>query len=239
MTLWIVCIAGAYLAGSIPFGVIIGRARGIDIREHGSKNIGATNVSRVLGRRLGLLCFVLDVGKGAGPVIAAGALFGLLGKRPVDPDAETVLTQAKTWLWLAVAGATIFGHMYSPFLGFRGGKGVATSFGAMVGMWNVLTIPALGALVVWYGVLRLTRYVSVASMTAAVSLPLGYALSVLPNDLSDSLDQVMAAKPPLIVTAAMALLVIYRHRGNIARLRRGEESKVRGKARRGDVLDEG
>ena len=118
MTLWIVCIAGAYLAGSIPFGVIIGRARGIDIREHGSKNIGATNVSRVLGARLGLLCFVLDVGKGAGPVIAAGALFDLLGKRPVDPDAAT-LTQSETWLWLAVAGATIVGHMYSPFLGFR------------------------------------------------------------------------------------------------------------------------
>lgn len=242
MVPWILTIAGAYLVGAIPFGVLIGRARGIDIRLHGSKNIGATNVGRVLGRRLGLLCFVLDMAKGAVPVLVAGGVFGLLGRPPAGRDpAVAVLTQQQMWLWLAVACAAVGGHMASPFLGFRGGKGVATGFGGMVVMWPLLTIPALGAIVVWYGVLRFTHYMSVASMSAALSLPVGYFLRALPNDaleipLRETLQQVITAAPPLIVTTAMALLVVYRHRANIGRLRRGEEPKVRGPARRGDVL---
>lgn len=242
MGLWAMGIMGAYVVGSIPFGVLIGRARGIDIRRHGSKNIGATNVTRVLGRRLGLLAFALDVSKGALPVIVVGWAAGVLGGRPASTDPQVpVIATAQMWLWLAVACSAVFGHMCSPFLGFRGGKGVATGFGAMVAMWEVLTIPALGAIVVWYGVLRFTKYVSVASMTAACALPVGYLFSVLPRDalerpLSQSLEQVEAGLPPLVVTSAMAALVIYMHRGNIARLRRGEEPKVRGKARRGDVL---
>ncbi|MHC4128055.1 MAG: glycerol-3-phosphate 1-O-acyltransferase PlsY [Planctomycetota bacterium] len=246
MNPWIVCIIGAYLVGSIPFGVMIGRARGVDIRRHGSRNVGATNVGRLLGKPLGVLCFVLDTAKGAVPVLVAGSIFDLLGQRPASTDPEVaVLSQTEMWLWMGVACAAIAGHMCSPFLGFRGGKGVATGFGAMAAMWAVLTFPALGAIVVWYGVLRLTRYVSLASVLAAVSLPLGYAVSVLPPDpwalpepLSGSIDQVMAGWPPLAVTALMAAVVIYKHRGNIARIRRGEEPKVRGGARRGDVLDE-
>jgi glycerol-3-phosphate acyltransferase PlsY len=233
MNLWIL-IVGAYLIGSIPFGVLIGRVRGVDILQHGSKNPGATNVARLLGRPLGAVCFVLDMGKGAGPVLVAGAIFNLLGRRPASLDPEVaVLSQTEMWLWLAVACAAIAGHMCSPFLAFRGGKGVATGFGAMVAMWPVLTFPALGAIVVWYGVLRLTRYVSLASILAAISLPVGYAVCV--RDPAELMNHLMTAWPPLAVTALMAAVVVYKHRGNIARMRRGEEPQVRGTARRGDI----
>ncbi len=240
--LWALAIVGAYLIGSIPFGVLIARSRGVNIRLHGSRNIGATNVARVLGRRLGMVTFGLDMAKGAVPVLVTGAVAGVLGARPANPNPGVhVLTTAQLWLWLAVACAAVLGHMYSPFLGFRGGKGVATGFGALVAMWEVLTIPALVAIVVWYGTLRMTRYISVASMAAALSLPVCYVLSVLPRDAleqpaSHSLNQIAAASPALIVTVAMAVLVLYTHRANIGRLRRGEEPKVKGKTRRGDVL---
>jgi glycerol-3-phosphate acyltransferase PlsY len=239
MNVWIACIVGAYLVGSIPFGVILGRVRGVDILRQGSKNPGATNVARLLGRPLGAACLILDMAKGVGPVLVAGSVFDFLGRRPASLDPEVlVLNQTEMWLWLAVACAAVAGHMCSPFLGFRGGKGVATGFGAMAAMWEVLTFPALGAIVVWYGVLRLTKYVSLASILAAISLPLGYALSVLPRDaldlpLSESIGQVAAAWPPLAVTVLMAAVVVYKHRGNIGRIRRGEEPKVRGTARRG------
>ena len=239
--LWFFSILAAYLIGSIPFGVLIARTRGVDIRQQGSKNIGATNVGRVLGRRLGLLCFALDVSKGAVPVLVAGSLFGLLGRLPASTDpGVNVLSATEMWLWLAIACAAVAGHMYSPFLGFGGGKGVATGFGGLVVMWPVLTIPALGAVVVWYGILRLTHYVSLASMVATASLPVGYTLSILPRDafdlpLADSLSQIAAGSPPLIVTSAMTLAVVFKHRDNIGRLRRGEEPKVKGSARRGGM----
>ncbi len=238
---WAIVIVGAYLLGSIPFGVLIGRARGVNILAEGSRNPGASNVTRLLGKPLGIFCFFLDMAKGAIPVITAGVMFDLLGDRPTGSlPTVAVLTRTEMWLWLAVACAAVLGHMRSPFLGLRGGKGVATGFGSMVAMWEVLTIPALGAVVVWYGMLRMTRYVSVSSILAAMSLPVGYLLSVLPRDsleqpLSVSLDQIIVASPPLAVTTAMAALITYLHRGNIARIRRGEEPKVRGKARRGDM----
>ena len=240
---WALVIVAAYLLGSIPFGVLIGRARGVNLLAEGSMNPGASNVTRLLGKRLGMLCFFLDMGKGMIPVIVAGVTFDLLGDRPVSSDPTVaVLTRTEMWLWLSVACAAVLGHMRSPWLGFRGGKGVATGFGAMVAMWQVLTLPALAAIVVWYGLLRATRYVSVASVLAVMSLPVGYLLSVLPGDaleqpLSTSIDRLMVASPPLIVTTVMALLIAYLHRGNLARIRRGEEPKVRGKGRRGPVID--
>lgn len=222
---WIACIAAAYLIGSIPFGVIIGRIKGIDIREHGSKNIGATNVGRVLGKKFGLVCFVLDMLKGAVPVLAAGAWNHTLGR-----DASE-LTALQMWLWFAVACAAVTGHMFSIFLGFRGGKGVATGCGAMLAMWPLLTFPALGSLVVWYVTLRLFRFVSLASMLAAASLPLGYLLAQIPPDAleqpaSHTIDRLIHASPLFIGTLIIAALVIYQHRGNIRRLRRGEEPQI-------------
>jgi glycerol-3-phosphate acyltransferase PlsY len=221
MTTWLVFIIAAYLAGSIPFGLIIGRCKGIDIREQGSKNIGATNVGRVLGRRCGGICFALDVLKGALPVLAAGIYHQLIGRGIAE------LTQMEMWLWLAVAVAAVAGHMASIFIGFKGGKGVATAFGTMAAMWPLLTIPALAALVVWYTTLRVSKYVSVASILAALSLPVCAALSAVPRDMTNIGQALAHAQPILIITITLALVVVYRHRTNIARLRRGEEPKTR------------
>lgn len=226
---WLLCILAAYLIGSIPFGVVIARSRGIDIRQHGSKNIGATNVGRVLGRRFGVLCFALDFLKGAAPVLAAGLINHVLGRGPHE------LAASQMWLWMAVAAATVFGHMFSIFLGFAGGKGVATGFGAIAGMYPLLTIPALAAIIVWYAVLRLSGYVSVASMLAAISLPVSYLLSVLllmgnRAPARNFSDELLHASPPLVGTALIALMVVWKHRANIRRLVRGEEPKVTRKA---------
>lgn len=216
---WTLCIVLAYLCGSIPFGLLIGRRLGIDIREHGSKNIGATNVGRVLGRKYGGICFALDVAKGAVPVVIAGTIGGVLGRSIEE------VTQIEMWLWLAVAGASVIGHMASIFIGFKGGKGVATAFGALVAMWALLTIPALIAIAVWYGVLKTTRYVSVASIAAALSLPLVTAMLAIYSHNATGSEALSHTTPLLVITCALAALVVYRHRGNIARLRRGEEPK--------------
>lgn len=223
--MWLLLILGAYVLGSIPFGVLIARSRGVDITKHGSGNIGATNVGRVLGKRLGLLCFVLDLGKGAVPVLVAGRISGTLGKWSVDIPAET------SWLWLAVAVAALTGHMASVFLKFRGGKGVATTFGALLALWPTLGIPALLAFAVWVVAVRLTKIVSLASMIAAVVVPwatLGLLIAApLPDDLSTgSLTARMI--PPVIVSIGIAALVLWRHRSNFRRLLSGTENRIGG-----------
>ncbi|MCI0674647.1 MAG: glycerol-3-phosphate 1-O-acyltransferase PlsY [Phycisphaerales bacterium] len=212
---WIIFIVAAYLLGSVPFGVLIARAKNIDIRQHGSKNIGASNVGRVLGKQFGILCFVLDFLKGAIPVLASGYSTGVLGRQPADLAAQQL------WLWLAVAAAAVLGHMFSVFLAFAGGKGVATAFGSLMAMWPVLTIPAIAAIVIWFVTLRLTRYISIASMVAASSLPITYLILRL-----IARDSLAHTSPPLFATTLIALLVIYQHRGNIARLRRGTEPRT-------------
>ena len=222
---WLACMIGAYLIGSIPFGVFIGRARGIDIRQHGSKNIGATNVGRVLGKKFGVLCFVLDFLKGAAPVIGAGLWNQTLGLEVQK------LSTAQLCGWLGVVGATVVGHMFSIFLRFGGGKGVATGLGAMLAMWQVLTFPAMGAIVVWYAALRMFKYVALASMLAVASLPVFYLLTIIPQDamqrpLSYTIERLSHGWPPFAGTAIIAALVIYRHRGNIARMRRGQEPRA-------------
>lgn len=230
---WLIAAAAAFIVGSIPSGYLIGRWRGIDIREHGSRNVGATNVTRVLGRRLGLLCFTLDVVKGAAPVVIAGSAAGVLGKPLLAQawraagDGDSVvsaITPAEMGLWLLVAAAAIAGHMYSMFLGFKGGKGVATGLGAMLGMWPLLTLPAVGALGVWIMTVRISRYVSVASMTAACLLPLLTAVSAWAT--SGDAEGVKAAWPLVLVTGLLAPLVMWKHRANLRRLRQGTEPKV-------------
>lgn len=208
---WLACAAGAYLLGSVPFGVLIGLMRGIDVREHGSRNIGATNVGRVLGRGWGYLCFVLDAAKGAVPVLVAGVIGDTLG-RPVSELGAAALIG-----WLLVAAAALAGHMASVFLGFRGGKGVATGFGALVAFWPLLGVPALVAFGVWLVVLSVTRIVSLSSMVAALLLPVGAAVSA-----GVSRD----SAPILVAAVLLALLVLVRHRANIGRLLRGEEPRV-------------
>lgn len=214
--LWTTMIVLGFAAGSIPFGLILGRAKGIDIREHGSKNIGATNVGRVLGRKYGFLCFALDALKGAVPVLAVWFLLV-----PAHPEQTNLVGM----LMPLVGIAAILGHVYSPWVGFRGGKGVATSFGALLAMWPLMTFPALGALVVWIIVLKLFRFVSLASMCAALSLPVLLAVRafVITGGNSSPADAVL---PLLIAVTALAFLVIWKHRANIARLRAGTEPRV-------------
>ena len=222
MIAWIACIIGAYVVGSIPFGVLIAQSQGVDIRARGSRNIGATNVGRVLGRPFGIACFVLDVLKGAAPVAIVGLIMTTFGHSPLD-IASTAL-----WMWMLVAIAAVIGHMYSVFLGFAGGKGVATGFGAMLAMYTVLTIPTLVALLVWLVVVRVTRYVSLASILAAVALPIACIIRIgVAGHANWSLIEMMIhAHPPIVVTALLAALVVYKHRANIARLRAGTEGKL-------------
>ncbi len=222
MWTWFLYMLITYLIGSIPFGLILGWTRGIDIRSEGSRNIGATNVGRVLGRRLGLLCFGLDVAKGAGPVIAAGALMGVLGQ-PL-----TNITAIQVWLWLGIALIAVLGHMFSIYLGFRGGKGVATGFGAMVAMWPLMTLPAIAALMSWVIILKLSGYISVASMFAATALPALVVawIYIQPVHAHDTATARFDSGWPLLVgTGAIAILVIWRHRQNILRMVAKQEPK--------------
>lgn len=212
---WLIAIAASYLIGGIPFGVLIARSKGIDIRQHGSKNIGATNVWRTLGRKYGLLCFALDFLKGAVPVLAAGAIFKTLGATALPPQTS--------WLWLAVAVAAVVGHMHSPFLGFAGGKGVATGFGAMVAVWPHITAAALIALAVWLLTLKIWKMVSISSCLAAATMPLAILLL---SALARWPGGPQTAWPFIALTTLVALLVIYKHRANLARIRAGTERRI-------------
>jgi len=233
---WPLFIAIAFLAGSIPFGFLIGAARGVDLRTVGSKNIGATNLGRVLGRRYFFLCFFLDMLKGLIPTAIVGWQTGLLGEFSIPAD--------QAWWWLAVMAAAVLGHMYTPWLGFKGGKGVATGLGAMLGLFPALAVPAVGTFVVFMIVLGLWRYVSAASVTGAASLPLWtwyihQQQKTLDERLlaSRPLNDQMAARdidalipytgwPFVIVATLLAALVIYKHRGNLSRLSAGTEPKI-------------
>jgi len=214
--LWIVLIAIGFVCGSIPFGLIIARTKGIDIRQHGSKNIGATNVGRVLGRKYGLLCFILDALKGSIPVL--GVWWFIARDHPEQTNLVAVLMPL-------VGIAAILGHVFSPWVGFRGGKGVATSFGALLSMWPLMTFPAIGALLVWFVVLKAFRFVSLASICAALSLPILLVVRVvwMPGEARMQAD---AFLPLLIAVTALAVLVIWKHRTNIARLKSGTEPRV-------------
>lgn len=212
---WLIWLAGAYLVGSIPFGLLIGALRGVDVRKAGSGNFGATNVGRVLGRPWAVVCFILDLGKGFGPVLAYGLCNGMIGPEADSAQAVDLLR------WLVVAAAAVAGHVFPVWLRFRGGKGVATTLGVVLGFYPVLSGGAAVAAVLWLAVVYLTGYVSVGSMVAAAALPI-YA------GISGALLGLPAAQTAIYVglTLALAVLVIIRHHGNIARLRAGNENRV-------------
>ena len=194
----IACLA-AYLIGSIPFGLLVARLRGVDIRTVGSGNIGATNVFRCIGKKWGILVFVMDFLKG---FISAGLLPLLLEKHEIAP-AEIPLILAA----LAVAG-----HNWPIWLRFKGGKGIATSAGALLGVAPV----AVGmAAAVWLAAFFLLRYVSVASLLAALTVGIAPWTPLLPD-----------ASPWLrAVLGLLALAAIIRHRANIKRLCQGNENR--------------
>jgi glycerol-3-phosphate acyltransferase PlsY len=185
----------AYLAGSVPTSFIVGKLfHSIDLREHGSGNLGATNAFRVLGAKSALPVVLLDMAKGLVPVWLFPTLAGA----------------GFSWT-LAYAAAAIVGHMFSVWVGFRGGKGIATSAGAFLALapWAVL-----GGLLVWCAVTFPTGYVSVGSIVTALVLPLLVALT--PHQGGASL---------IWFAGALALVVVWAHRGNIRRLGRGEEHR--------------
>jgi acyl phosphate:glycerol-3-phosphate acyltransferase len=201
----------AYVVGSIPFGLLVGKAKGIDVRTVGSKNIGATNVGRVLGARFFWIVFTLDLLKGMLPCLVAGACIGFS-----PADRTTYL------LWMLVGLAAILGHMFSVFLKFQGGKGVSTSAGVLLGIWPYFTLPGLVGIAVWAVVFLAFRYVSAASMVGAVAFPIVYAIFGLARHWPILTDQ-----SPLLATAILlALLIVYKHRANISRLLAGTENKV-------------
>jgi glycerol-3-phosphate acyltransferase PlsY len=187
-------LAAAYLLGSVPTGLLLARAFGdVDIRTAGSGNIGATNVYRTLGKKLGVMTLVGDCLKGLIPVLAARHL------EFSDP-------------WIAAVGLAAFlGHVYTVFLGFKGGKGVATALGVFLG---ISPVSVLAAIVVFVAVLLTWRFVSLASMAAAAVVP--------------SLVAFFEKRPSFTLLAlVVAALVIWRHRENIQRLREGTESRFR------------
>ena len=208
---WILLLVfplAAYVIGSTPFGVLIARARGVDLRKVGSGNVGATNVARAVGRRWGYLCFFLDMGKGLIPAAAGAALLG-----PAQ-GAPGVLVQGA---WVGVGCGVILGHIFSFWLGFRGGKGVATALGVVLGVYPYLTFAGVGALGIWIAVTLITRYVSMGSIVAALAfLPL-FAIFNHP---------VVRLWPLLGFAGVMVSLILIRHRTNIKRLLSGTENKI-------------
>lgn len=224
---WAIAWAAAFVSGSIPFGLLMGRLKGIDIREHGSKNIGATNVGRVLGRSWGLTCFALDFLKGAVPVIVAAAWLipdWPAGARAMLSDAEPATLDALSRWWPLTAVAAVLGHVLSPWVGFRGGKGVATSFGALCAMWPLLTLPVLAAFAVWLAAVAATRYVSLGSILAAAVLPPALIAHL-------AINATLAPFAPLLLgTFALSVLVVWKHRANISRLLAGTENRIGARA---------
>lgn len=209
---FLMLIVSAYLLGAVPFGLLIAKAHGKDLRCIGSGNIGATNVVRALGRKWGILCFVLDVLKGLIPMLAVPVL-GIISPQPKVLE----LT-----LWLLVGCAAVLGHIFPVYLKFKGGKGVATSLGIVLGLWPYYTFCGIAAFAVWIACVLIWRYVSLASIAAAVSFPVFLLLSAFFFE-----DWPLTTLWPLLAGAVlMSLLVVLRHRANIRRLLDGTESKI-------------
>ncbi|MCE5277074.1 MAG: glycerol-3-phosphate 1-O-acyltransferase PlsY [Planctomycetaceae bacterium] len=201
-----------YVLGSTPTGVIIARFKGVDLRKSGSGNVGATNVGRVLGRRWGYLCFALDVGKGFAAAFAAVL---------ICQDGAAVPSAATQLCWLLTGAGAVLGHVFSFWLKFRGGKGVATGLGVVLGIYPYMTFAGLAALGVWVVVTLASRYVSMGSVVAAAAfVPLMTGIAMLHDwPLKD-------LWPLVTFSTAMIALIIIRHGGNIVRLVRGTENKI-------------
>ena len=183
----------AFFLGSLPFGHWLALVRGIDLRNQGSGNTGATNVGRVLGKKWGIFVFVLDLGKGW----IAVALAKSVGNLP------------ETWS-LTVGVFAVLGHVFSPWLGFRGGKGVATSAGILIGLAPWV---ALGVALIWFLAFQMSRTVSVASLCAATAFPL-FVFWLMPEQ-----------KVFQWISIGMTVLVWFRHRDNLKRLFQGKENR--------------
>jgi acyl phosphate:glycerol-3-phosphate acyltransferase len=211
----VVCLAtviAAYLLGSIPTGYLVGRAKGVDVRKVGSGNIGATNAFRVLGKPAGILVLVADGMKGWLAVslvpLLAHRLFG--GSAPLD-------SSTRGYLELIAGAVVILGHNYTCWLKFKGGKGIATTAGVLAAL---VPLTFVACLLTWIVFCLLTRYVSVASIMAAIALPVS---TFLVYHFTHNEDY---GRRMIILAAVLGALAIYKHKGNLERLMNGTESKI-------------
>lgn len=205
VTLFAVLI-GSYLLGSVPFGYLAGRLAGIDIRKVGSGNVGATNVVRVLGKWYGYPVFAFDFLKGFAAVVISMLVAPGGPHAWISPEVFGILA----------AMSSVLGHLYPLWLKFKGGKGVATSAGALLALTPVATVIGVA---IWIIVFLITRYVSVASVTAAVLLPI-VILVIGSHDPHNG-------KALFYCSLCVAAIVIWRHRSNLSRLMRGSEPRFR------------
>jgi glycerol-3-phosphate acyltransferase PlsY len=212
-TLLPVMMIAAYLIGGIPFGFLVARAKGVDIRKHGSGNIGASNVGRTLGRPYGIAVLILDAGK-CFSVMTIARLWAASMDWPY-PGLDTA------WLLAATGLCAILGNVFPVYLKFRGGKAVAASVGVFVSVWPDLGVPVVVALLVWVITVKTSRYIAVASLAAALSHPLALLATL------KLMDRPIAELYPLLVLSALlAVIVCVRHRTNIVRLLAGQEEKT-------------
>lgn len=203
----ILALALAFMAGSLPTGLLLGKMKGIDIRTIGSGNVGATNTFRALGPKWGVFCLVVDMLKGLLPTLAFASW------RP-----EAAWLAPAVWK-LIVGFSAVAGHSFSPWLGFKGGKGVATSLGALFGVQPLAVGVAMAS---GLAIIAATGYVALASIVGAAALP--FLIMLMP--------QAPARPWPVIaMTVALAAFVIWKHRPNIERLRAGTENRLNFKSK--------
>lgn len=204
------CSGGAlilsYLVGAVPFALVAGKIKGIDIRSHGSGNLGATNAIRVLGKPIGLTVFFLDFFKGAGPVLLIRAF----------PEAWILPPGRESWAFFCGLAA-VLGHIIPVYLKFKGGKGVAASAGVFFLIrWDA----ALISFILFFLVRKCSGYVSLSSIALACSFPLAL-ICLHPGEAFGACRWIVAG------SAALALLIIVKHRSNLVRIKNGEEPKVK------------
>ena len=215
-------VLASYIVGSLPFGFWISKSLGVDIRNQGSGNIGATNVLRTLGRKVGITVLILDISKGFLPVLIGSIIiFNQL------PDSMLDKEEIKGTIYVLLAIGAILGHNYTFWLGFKGGKGIATSAGAIM---PFLPEVLIGSLFVWILFFFLSRYVAIASIAAAFSIPI-LTVSLDHNYLFPNIN---SSWPVISFGIIASIMAIWRHRSNIQRLIKGEEDqferKIKNKA---------
>lgn len=234
MQLWL-CPLFAFLLGSIPFGLIIANLKGINIREHGSGNIGATNVLRVVGKKYGITCLVLDALKGLIPVVVGISLIRFSGMRnPMTVGALAPWSAEFPMLTAQVCQVltglfAILGHNYSPWVGFKGGKGIATSAGVLIALMPAAVVILM---VVWLLVFLISRYVSLASVAAAAVLPV---LTLWGSWFHGKIQDGTWNKPLFVFSILIAALAIWKHRTNLQRLLAGTEHRFTRKTKSADA----
>ena len=206
-TVYAVAIVVAYLIGSIPFGFIVGKMRGVDVRTVGSKNIGATNVFRTVGKKWGLLAFACDFLKGFVPTLAAQLYAASVGDKSLAG-----------YLPLVVGVTCVVGHMFTCFMKFKGGKGIATGFGMLVALLPLLVLVAFA---LFFVVVCTFHYISLGSICAAAFLLVAvwFPCGALSN------PQGYHNLPQCIMVAVVGLFAIWKHRANISRLLSGTENR--------------